>query len=211
MARFHLRPILVSDSKDQEDYDSDSVSLHVYRCICKQVAVISDMTLEKLPLRALDRARVIDTSKRTAKFHTELGEIIHIKRTDGYEARYYERCKQCHLPVFYRPTETSHLYFAIEGGLVLDSGMSVIGKEKQVIKLTKMTREAGKFGSVTVSTVDQEAEEVERHEAEASYTMNAKLIEQQLSKDRPVAVKRTTVDKETGKKRQKGTLLDQSY
>ena len=40
--------------------------------------------------------------------------------------------------------------------------MSVIGKEKQVIKLTKMTREAGKFGSVTVSTVDQETEEVER-------------------------------------------------
>ena len=50
-----------------------------------------------------------------------------------------------------------------------------------------------------------------QHEAEASYAMNAKLIEQQLSKDRPVAVKRTPVEKEGDKKRQKGTLLDQSY
>ena len=37
MARFQFRPILVSDSRDQEDYDSESVSLNVYRCVCNQV------------------------------------------------------------------------------------------------------------------------------------------------------------------------------
>ena len=37
MARFQFRPILVSDSRDEEDYDSASVSLNVYRCLCKQV------------------------------------------------------------------------------------------------------------------------------------------------------------------------------
>ena len=65
--RFQYRPILVTDSKDQEEYDSASVSLNVFRCLCKQVAVIADVVLEELPLRRRDGARVIDTSKRTAK------------------------------------------------------------------------------------------------------------------------------------------------
>ena len=41
MARFQFRPILVSDSRDQEDYDSESVSLNVYRCICNQVSILN--------------------------------------------------------------------------------------------------------------------------------------------------------------------------
>lgn len=67
MARFQFRPILVSDSRDQEDYDSASVSLNVYRCICKQVSLIADLDIKQLPLRKLDGARVVDTSKKTAK------------------------------------------------------------------------------------------------------------------------------------------------
>ena len=87
--------------------------------------------------------------------------------------------------------------------------MSVVGKEKKNVKLTKLTREAGKFGSVTVSTVDEEENEIEKHEAEASYTMNAKIIAQQLGRDS----KKHPIDEppKTKIKRHKGTLLDESY
>lgn len=210
--RFQYRPILVTDSKDQEEYDSASVSLNVFRCLCKQVAMIADVVLEELPLRRRDCARVIDTSKRTAKFHTEEGKTIFIRRTDGYEMRVLQNCKTCKVPIFYRPSPTSHLYFIIKGGLVVDLAMSVKGKgaEKKNIKLTKMTREAGKFGSVTVSTVDEEENEMERHEAEASYQMNARIIAQQLARDKkpnPNSKEHT----EHKSKRHKGTLLDESF
>ncbi|KAL5259946.1 hypothetical protein ACHWQZ_G010160 [Mnemiopsis leidyi] len=209
MARFQFRPILVSDSRDQEDYDSESVSLNVYRCVCNQVALIADLVVDQLPLRKLDGARVIDTSKKTAKFHTEEDKTIYIRRPDGYEMRVLQKCKHCTLPIFYRPSPNSHLYFLIKDSLVVDSSMSVAGKEKKNVKLTKLTREAGKFGSVTVSTIDEEENEIEKHEAEASYTMNAKIIAQQLGKD---TKKHAVEDLQSGKtKRHKGTLLDKTF
>ncbi|KAL5259947.1 hypothetical protein ACHWQZ_G010160 [Mnemiopsis leidyi] len=178
MARFQFRPILVSDSRDQEDYDSESVSLNVYRCVCNQ-------------------------------FHTEEDKTIYIRRPDGYEMRVLQKCKHCTLPIFYRPSPNSHLYFLIKDSLVVDSSMSVAGKEKKNVKLTKLTREAGKFGSVTVSTIDEEENEIEKHEAEASYTMNAKIIAQQLGKD---TKKHAVEDLQSGKtKRHKGTLLDKTF
>lgn len=208
MARFQFRPILVSDSRDQEDYDSESVSLNVYRCMCKQVALIADLVIEKLPLRKVDGARVIDTSKKTAKFHTDEGKTIYMRRTDGYEMRVLQKCKSCELPIFYRPSANSHLYFIIKDSLLVDKAMSVAGKEKKNVKLTKLTREAGKFGSVTVSTIDEEENEIEKHEAEASYTMNAKIIAQQLSQNK----KKHASEPPSGQtKRHKGTLLDKSF
>lgn len=146
--------------------------------------------------------------------------------------RVLQTCKNCKLPVFYRPSPSSHLYFIIKGlltdsgrssssicnlnifpcvsdSLVADSLMSVAGKEKKNVKLTKLTREAGKFGSVTVSTVDEEENEIEKHEAEASYTMNAKIIAQQLAKDSKTNQGGDINSKSN--KRHKGTLLDKSF
>lgn len=48
-----------------------------------------------------------------------------------------------------------------------------------------------------------------QHEAEASYTMNAKIIAQQLGKD---TKKHAVEDLQSGKtKRHKGTLLDKTF
>ena len=173
-----------------------------------QVALIGEVKIEKLPLRRRDGARVIDTSKKTAKFHTKPGKLIYIRRPDGYEPRYLQNCSHCELPISYRPTETSHLYFIIKDSLSLDMGMSLKTEQNKNIKLTKLTREAGKFGSVTVSTMDEEENEIEKHEAEASYTMNAKIIRQQLDKDRKRGS--TAVEQGECSKRHKGTLLDRS-
>ena len=73
-------PKIVSRSIAVEDKKKEDSPLHLYYCLCGQMALILDRLIETLPLRPRDGARVIDGSKHTHKMTPEFDEIIHIRR-----------------------------------------------------------------------------------------------------------------------------------
>jgi len=77
MPKIISRSIAVDDTKNQKKTDQP---LHLYYCLCGQMALILDRLLEKLPLRERDGARVLDSTKHTHKITPEFDEIIYIRR-----------------------------------------------------------------------------------------------------------------------------------
>lgn len=77
MPKIISRSIAVDDTRNQKKADQP---LHLYYCLCGQMALILDRLLEKLPLREKDGARVLDSSKHTHKITPEFDEVIYIRR-----------------------------------------------------------------------------------------------------------------------------------
>nr|CAG4641314.1 EOG090X0H7H [Eulimnadia texana] len=177
-------------------------------------------SLEKLPLRQRDGARIIDGAKNVHKIITEPSDTVYIRRDGGIERQYRYKCKQCSLPLYYKHDRQSGTYFIIKGALVksgegqmrsMFNTLSAENKEKEAEKIlvTRHTKNMGKFSSVTVSTIDEEEDELEAREVADSYANNARIIEMQL--ERKGIMKRKPVEApetETRKKLTRGTLLD---
>ena len=198
---------VVQADDDKEEYKEKP--LHIYYCLCGQMVLVIgnphkmynlyipwithlqpllDSLLEKLPLRPVDNARVIDPKKNVQKITTKGEEVVYIRRDKGIEKQFRKKCIKCGLSVLYQHVSESNAApkFVIHKALTLDSTLKSVYDQitvepKKVVKNIKR-EDRGKNGSVTVSTMDEEEDELEAREKANSYTLNAQIIEKQLER-----------------------------
>ncbi|CAG0888108.1 unnamed protein product [Darwinula stevensoni] len=221
MPKIVSRSIVCSDTKDQEEYNEEK-PLYVYYCLCGQMSLILDCVLEKLPLRKRDGSRVIDSSKHPCKLTCEPDEPVFVRRVnEGIEKQLRRKCRNCGLWLFYQHEGVRNVTYVVKGAVTQTHGGKILGlrkdeeKQKKVL-VTRHTKHMGKFSSVTVSTIDEEEDEIEAREVADSYAANARIIEKQLvrkgmNKRLASEVGKSTVDIEPPdekRPRPKGTLID---
>lgn len=214
MPKIISQSVVCTDNEDHEVYGDKP--LYTYHCHCGQMVLILDCILEKLPLRPTDKARVIDKRKHANRVtNVEKMDNVYLRRKNGIELQFREKCQKCNLPIYYRHKEDdSSVRFVFNNALLTDKDSSFksniykqMDKPREV-KLVKHTKDMGKFSSVTVSTMDEDEDALEAREIADSYAANAKVIEKQLER-KGLLNKRTlqTVDDIKAKK-MRGTLID---
>ncbi|ALC39548.1 CG16865 [Drosophila busckii] len=241
MPKVVSRSIVCSDTKDQEEYNEEK-PLNIYYCLCTKMSLILDCTLDQLPLREVDGARVIDANDHANKMtFNPAPKMLYIRRKGkGIEKQYRYSCRNCGLPIYYRHGIDSHVTFVMNNALVSSKGekplshllaidtkvacpptstavpsgedSGIVDSSGKKVMVTRHTKNMGKFSSVTVSTIDEEEDEIEAREIADSYANNARIIEKQLQrKGGKVAdpgVKSQADDMHPPQKKQRGTLLE---
>lgn len=119
------------------------------------------------------------------------------------------KCKKCALPLFYR-FDNPAITFIISRALgtktdTMDTNKQTSGAQSKVF-ITRQIKDRGKFSSVTISTIEDEQDEIEAKEVADSFAANAKIIEKQLDRR---AVKNKNLNEEVAAptKKHRGTLL----
>ncbi|CAF1328434.1 unnamed protein product [Rotaria sp. Silwood1] len=159
--------------------------------------VILGCALEYLPLRKRDRSRVID-SKQYAhkKFCKNEDTPAYIRRQDEVIETPYrkKKCLKCDLSLFYQHAQ------------------NILGSESEKVIKNIKREDRGKTSSVTVSTLDEEEEELEAREIANSYTQNACVIEKQLERkemNKHKAIEEASCREQEAKRANiRGTLID---
>lgn len=121
-----------------------------------------------LPLRPADQSRVIDSSKHAHKITSQDDDIIYIRREKGIEKQFRKKCIKCGLAVYYQFEEsnsTSLPKYLISKALTKESTSSNIYdhitlEPNKIIKNIRR-EDKGKSGCVTISTIDEDEEELE--------------------------------------------------
>lgn len=173
--------------------------------------MIGNVILEKLPLRKVDGARVLDPKVNAHKITTaEVPEKVFIRREQGIEAQKRYKCKKCSLPLFYRcdnPTITFIIAKALRAKAEIADARQLLGQQNKVF-IKKQTKNMGKFSSVTVSTIEDEEDEIAEKEIADNFAANAKIIEKQLERRMAKKLQNVQADDEASKpKKIRGTLL----
>ncbi|KAG5673039.1 hypothetical protein PVAND_003117 [Polypedilum vanderplanki] len=205
MPKIISKSIVCSDSgKDKDDlkHEYEEEKLKTYYCLCGQLALIVSINLnesekinkkldtisliEKLPLRKVDGARVLDSTKTAYKITTDPNpQKIYLKRDKGIEVQKRFNCKKCKLPLFYQHHENPGVTFIINKSLKLkqdiDQSKNLTSEQNKVV-VKKAVKNLGKFSSVTVSTIEEEDDEITEKEIADSFAANAKIIEKQLER-----------------------------
>lgn len=223
MPKIISKSIVCSDNTKERDdrytHEETEEKLKTFFCICGQLSLILSepekgnknvSILDRLPLRKVDGSRVLDSTKIAYKITCNLDnpEKIYIKRVQGIEMQKRFLCKQCKLPLFYT-FDNPAVTFIISKSLktksdTADGSKSLASQNKVFVK--KQVKNLGKFSSVTVSTIEEEDDEINEQEIKAAFETNAKIIEKQLVRRKQKA-KETQEDEATKVKKPRGTLL----
>ncbi|RNA00792.1 hypothetical protein BpHYR1_050064 [Brachionus plicatilis] len=204
-------------TKEEEKEETQETPLYIYYCLCGQLALVIDISIEKLPLRPVDKARVIDYTRHAHKLTAQDDNTVYIRREKGVERQYRKKCIKCSLPIYYQFENVNNVpKFIIANSLTKESSSSnvydhITLEPNKVIKNIRR-EDNGKATNVIVSTVEEDDEDIEAREAENCYTENARIIEIQLERKgmnkRKMMEEASRKEYEAKKANTRGTLID---
>lgn len=153
-------------TKEEEKEETQETPLYIYYCLCGQLALVIDTSIEKLPLRPVDKARVIDNTKHAHKITAQDDETVYIRREKGVEKQYRKKCIKCGLPIYYQFENLNNVpKFVISNSLTKESTSlniydHITLEPNKVIKNIRR-EDHGKATNVIVSTVEEDDEDIE--------------------------------------------------